>query len=124
MTIPMTRLLMKALVLAVMIMASVASSATNPVDIKPDHPRDGGKGGGTRNAVLCPRCEVDDEGVLRVSFPASYSPDVTVTLCGPDGTAVTESAQGSVTLTFCPAPGSYEVHIRCGATTWTGHFGL
>lgn len=113
---------MKALALVFMITASVAAYATTPVPLDPDNSKDGGKGGGTRSIVLCPSCEVDETGILYVSFPASYSPDMTVTLCGPDGTAVTESAQGSVTLTFCPEPGSYEVHIRCGATRWTGQF--
>lgn len=112
---------MKALALVFMITASVAAYATTPVPLDPDNPRDGGKGG-PRSIVLCPRCEFDESGILYVSFPSSYSPDVTVTLCGHDGTAVTDSAQGSVTLTFCPEPGSYEVHIRCGATRWTGQF--
>lgn len=120
----MTGLYRKALALVFMIMASVAAYATTPVPLDPDNPRDGGKGGGTRSIVLCPSCEVDETGILYVSFPASYSPDVTVTLCGPDGTEVTESAQGSVTLTFCPVAGSYEVHIRCGSTAWSGQFRL
>lgn len=119
----MTGLFRKALALAVTIVGSIAACATIPVPLDPDNSNDGGKGG-PRSVVLCPRCEADEGGILRVSFPASYESEITVTLCGPDGTEVTESAQGSVTLTFCPAPGSYEVHIRCGATTWTGHFGL